>query len=115
MQLGFLSFLLCFGTMHLNMGILAFSSLYGLRLFESTEKPEILECIELSLKCNEADDDFKGEVDAKEIFTHDDGRMGVEQDRLLDLNELHVYMATTTTVLPRWRFARGYGEVYPSF
>lgn len=90
--IGILSFLLCFGAMHLNMGILAFSSLYGLRFFESTEKPEILECIELSLKCNEADDDFKGEVDAKEIFTHDDGRMGVEQDRLLDLNELHVYM-----------------------
>lgn len=67
------------------------SSRYGLRLFESTEKPEILECIELSLKCNEADDDFKGEVDAKEIFTHDDGRMGVEQDRLLDLNELFLH------------------------
>ena len=97
------------------MGILAFSSLYGLRLFESTEKPEILECIELSLKCNEADDDFKGEVDAKEIFTHDDGRMGVEQDRLLDLNELHVYMGDYYYRVTYRRFARGYGEVYPSF
>ncbi len=72
---------------------------------ESDEKPEILESIQLSLKCNEADDDFKGEVDAKEIFTHDDGRMGVEQDRLL-IN------ATTATVLAGGILPRGYGDAY---